>query len=464
MAAHPGRRSPFPDAGRTGAIVGDDFSLVPLPALLHRRRSDGPGLRLRDHFATGDDGKLTGGRYASVGSLEYNYRFSEKWLGALFVDAGTATVDYSEAWKIGTGVGVRWVTPSVRSGSIWRWASPRRTSRCGCTSHWGRNYDPATRRISSSFSFLAAAAAFLAGVCIVIWVKRIFLWLMGLFFLLLIGVSLLGFTHQGNKWLWQQARAALPSLKGELVAGQLGYGWTFEGVGWQDELVDVTVERAVLDWDLGKLLQGKLWIKTLAVTRPVVRVAESEPVPEEPSEPFVWHPLPLKIQVDSLQGCRSRCGGARRDDHPQDLDIGAALDRAGLIVRGPVLDGLNVVVAPSPVEAASDKGAKPADEKSATLAAGERKAVPGDKTQAASKPEPMVLPAVRLPFPIQLEGLKATAFRYQQGELVEGLDNLLLSATAEEERIDIRELSLRHAMADLALSGQVRLHEDYPSP
>jgi translocation and assembly module TamB len=134
----------------------------------------------------------------------------------------------------------------------------------------------------------------------------------------------------------------------------------------------------------------------------------------------------------------------------KDLDIGAALDRAGLIVRGPVLDGLNVVLAPSPVEAASDKGAKPADEKSATLA-GEGKAAPGDKTQAASKPEPMVLPAVRLPFPIQLEGMQVTAFRYQQGELVEGLDNLLLSATAEEERIDIRELSLRHAMADLAL-------------
>ncbi|MGL5554318.1 MAG: translocation/assembly module TamB domain-containing protein, partial [Aeromonas veronii] len=134
-----------------------------------------------------------------------------------------------------------------------------------------------------------------------IWLKRIFLWLMGLVFLLLIGVSLLGFTHQGNKWLWQQARAALPSLKGELVAGQLGYGWTLEGVGWQDELVDVTVDRAVLDWDLGKLLQGKLWIKSLEVTHPVVKVADSEPAPEEPSEPFVWRPLPLKIQVDSLK-------------------------------------------------------------------------------------------------------------------------------------------------------------------
>ena len=106
---------------------------------------------------------------------------------------------------------------------------------------------------------------------------------MGIIFLLLIGVSLLGFTHQGNKWLWQQARAALPSLKGELVAGQLGYGWTLEGVGWQDELVDVTVDRAVLDWDLGKLLQGKLWIKSLNVTHPVVKVADSEPNPEEPN-------------------------------------------------------------------------------------------------------------------------------------------------------------------------------------
>lgn len=51
--------------------------------------------------------------------------------------------------------------------------------------------------------------------------------------------------------------------------------------------MEVTVDRAVLDWDLGKLLQGKLWIKSLVVTHPVVKVADSEPTPEEPSEPFV---------------------------------------------------------------------------------------------------------------------------------------------------------------------------------
>ncbi|MGY3942665.1 autotransporter assembly complex protein TamB [Aeromonas tecta] len=315
-----------------------------------------------------------------------------------------------------------------------------------------------------------------------IWVKRIFLWLMGLIFLLLIGVSLLGFTHQGNKWLWQQAKAALPALKGELVAGQLGYGWTLEGVGWQDELIDVTVERAVLDWDLGKLLQGKLWIKSLEVTHPVVRVAESEPVAEEPTEPFVWHPLPLRIQFDSLKVADLDLAVPGVVVTLKALDIGATLNRKGLIVRGPVLDGLNIVLADAPKDAAdhkkpADKGkqpAKPAQHKAtgdqqnkdiASLTAKSPEGTKADKSsksKAASKPEPILLPAISLPFPIQLEGLNASKLRYQQGELIEGLDTLLLSATAKDDRIDIRELSLRHDMADLALSGHVRLVDDYP--
>lgn len=318
-----------------------------------------------------------------------------------------------------------------------------------------------------------------------IWIKRIFLWLMGLIFLLLIGVSLLGFTHQGNKWLWQQAKSALPSLKGELVAGQLGYGWTLEGAGWQDELVDVTVDRAVLDWDLGKLLQGKLWIKSLEVTHPVVRVAESEPVAEEPMEPFVWRPLPLRIQFDNLKVADLDLAVPGVAVTLKALDIGATLDRKGLIVRGPVLDGLNIVLADTPEEPA---GKKPADKaKTPAKAAADKQdkqdkqdlvlkdvsvaaAKPSEgtktdknsKSKAASKSEPIALPAIRLPFPIQLEGLNATKLRYQQGELIEGLDTLLLSATAKEERIDVRELSLRHDMADLALSGHVRLVDDYP--
>ncbi|WP_232818167.1 autotransporter assembly complex protein TamA [Zobellella maritima] len=63
-----------------------------------------------------ENGDRLGAKYASALSLEYDYRVAEKWRLATFVDTGTATNDYSEAWKVGTGVGVRWLTPigSVR--------------------------------------------------------------------------------------------------------------------------------------------------------------------------------------------------------------------------------------------------------------------------------------------------------------------------------------------------------------
>ncbi len=233
---------------------------------------------------------------------------------------------------------------------------------------------------------------------------------MGLVFLLLIGVSLLGFTHQGNKWLWQQAKGALPSLKGELVAGQLGYGWTLEGAGWQDELVDVTVDRAVLDWDLGKLLQGKLWIKSLEVTHPVVKVADSEPAPEEPSEPFVWRPLPLKIQVDSLKVADLDLAVPGVAVTLGSLDIGATLNRKGLIVRGPVLDNLTVTLDDAaPASAAKSAKQPTANEKQAGAAvartdkASAEIAKQGKGAPAANtaKADPILLPAIHLPFPIQ---------------------------------------------------------------
>jgi translocation and assembly module TamA len=56
-------------------------------------------------------GKLSGALNVSAGSLEYNYQVAPKWRIATFVDAGTATNDYTDPWKIGTGIGGRWLTP-----------------------------------------------------------------------------------------------------------------------------------------------------------------------------------------------------------------------------------------------------------------------------------------------------------------------------------------------------------------
>lgn len=56
-------------------------------------------------------GKLIGARYMTALGTEYNYQFAEQWRAALFVDTGTATNNYKEPWKVGTGFGVRWITP-----------------------------------------------------------------------------------------------------------------------------------------------------------------------------------------------------------------------------------------------------------------------------------------------------------------------------------------------------------------
>ncbi len=58
-----------------------------------------------------ENGDRLGAKYATALSLEYDYKVAEKWRVASFVDTGTATNDYSEDWKVGTGVGVRWLTP-----------------------------------------------------------------------------------------------------------------------------------------------------------------------------------------------------------------------------------------------------------------------------------------------------------------------------------------------------------------
>ncbi|MGL5949274.1 MAG: autotransporter assembly complex protein TamA [Aeromonas sp.] len=95
-----------------GWMEGDDISLVP-PSLRFFTGGDQTvrGFGYENISPKDAEGNLSGGRYTSAASVEYNYRLSEKWLAALFVDTGTATLDYSEAWKVGTGIGVRWVTP-----------------------------------------------------------------------------------------------------------------------------------------------------------------------------------------------------------------------------------------------------------------------------------------------------------------------------------------------------------------
>lgn len=58
-----------------------------------------------------ENGDVTGGNSLAVGTVELEYRFLEKWAGAVFFDAGNAFRDFSGKIATGTGFGARWISP-----------------------------------------------------------------------------------------------------------------------------------------------------------------------------------------------------------------------------------------------------------------------------------------------------------------------------------------------------------------
>ncbi len=59
-----------------------------------------------------DAGERVGGRQKLAGSIEYDYRFREKWSVAAFLDTGNAFDDWDDFdLEQGAGIGIRWLSP-----------------------------------------------------------------------------------------------------------------------------------------------------------------------------------------------------------------------------------------------------------------------------------------------------------------------------------------------------------------
>jgi translocation and assembly module TamA len=58
-----------------------------------------------------EQGDLIGGQYLNVASLEYSLRILPSWRIGYFTDVGRAFNDSSAPWYVGTGLGVRWISP-----------------------------------------------------------------------------------------------------------------------------------------------------------------------------------------------------------------------------------------------------------------------------------------------------------------------------------------------------------------
>jgi len=95
-----------------GAIATDDINNIPSS----QRFFTGGDATVRgfdyESLAPADaTGKLVGGRFLNVGSVDYSVKVRESWRAAVFIDAGRAFDTVGDPWHKAAGVGVRWLSP-----------------------------------------------------------------------------------------------------------------------------------------------------------------------------------------------------------------------------------------------------------------------------------------------------------------------------------------------------------------
>lgn len=95
-----------------GATEVTDFSS--LPASLRFFAGGDNSIRGYDYQSLGpedDSGRVVGGRYLIVGSIEYEQFVYKNYGVAAFIDFGNAVNDLSDPLEVGTGIGLRWLSP-----------------------------------------------------------------------------------------------------------------------------------------------------------------------------------------------------------------------------------------------------------------------------------------------------------------------------------------------------------------
>ena len=96
-----------------GALGTDD--ILDIPVSLRFFAGGDQSVRGYDYESIGPRdalGNLVGGLYQAEASIEFDYRFAERWLVAAFADRGAAFNGSSDAeFVTGVGAGIRWLSP-----------------------------------------------------------------------------------------------------------------------------------------------------------------------------------------------------------------------------------------------------------------------------------------------------------------------------------------------------------------
>lgn len=107
-----GQRDRIIARGRLGAIWTDEFQQLPSSVRFFAGGSQSVrGYAYQSLGPVDINGKVIGGQYLMVGSLEYEHSLTEKWGAAIFYDAGNAIDNLDDKLERGAGFGIRWKSP-----------------------------------------------------------------------------------------------------------------------------------------------------------------------------------------------------------------------------------------------------------------------------------------------------------------------------------------------------------------
>lgn len=98
--------------GDAGTMFTNDFEDVPQSMRFFAGGDQSVrGYAYKSISPVDENGIAVGARNLLTGSLEYDYEFIKRWRAAVFTDAGNAFDSSNEPFKVGSGVGIRWVSP-----------------------------------------------------------------------------------------------------------------------------------------------------------------------------------------------------------------------------------------------------------------------------------------------------------------------------------------------------------------
>ncbi|WP_417617592.1 translocation/assembly module TamB domain-containing protein [Oceanisphaera sp.] len=260
----------------------------------------------------------------------------------------------------------------------------------------------------------------------------------GLCLLLMLVFSLL-FTQVGNQWLWGIAKQQVAGLDGTMESGQLGRGWHFTELSYEQDSLAFSARDITLEWQLGKLLDRRLWLQQLVAEDIEVTIKDfAEAKEEQPADPLGDFTPPLRIDLDDIRANNVKISLPGQTIAWQSLQVAMHWDADGMVVTGPEMSGLTLTLQANDEAPAADK----------------------QPTSKASSP--LALPEVVLPFPIKLQGFNLTDSKLVQNGQTRALHALVLELEGKGSTIKIVQAELDHELAALQLGGDVTLTGDYP--